>query len=96
MMRNGQRYSVGVRKPDGSIAVMEDTYISMTDKHPFLKAPLIRGVFSFVDSMVAPLSLINALLVALAQKLGKDVSNTFAELEDIWNTYGVFGKVDDE
>ncbi len=52
MMRNGQRYSVGVRKPDGSIAVMEDTYISMTDKHPFLKAPLIRGVFSFVDSMV--------------------------------------------
>lgn len=52
MMRNGQRYSVGVRKPDGSIAVMEDRYISMTDKHPFLKAPLIRGVFSFVDSMV--------------------------------------------
>ena len=53
-------------------------------------------MISFVDSMVAPLSLINALLVALAQKLGKDVSNTFAELEDIWNTYGVFGKVDDE
>ncbi len=52
MMRNGQRYSVGVRKPDGSIGVMEDTYLSMTDKHPFLKAPLIRGVFSFVDSMV--------------------------------------------
>ena len=53
-------------------------------------------MISFVDSMVAPLSLINALLVSLAQKLGKDVSNTFAELEDIWNTYGVFGKVDDE
>ena len=53
-------------------------------------------MISFVDSMVAPLSLINALLVSLAQKLGKDVSNTFAELENIWNTYGVFGKVDDE
>ena len=52
MMRNGKRYSVGVRKPDGSIAVMEDEYISMTDKYPILKAPLIRGVFSFVDSMV--------------------------------------------
>lgn len=52
MMRNGQRYSVGVRKQDGSIAVMEDRYISMTDRYPFLKAPLIRGVFSFVDSLV--------------------------------------------
>ena len=51
---------------------------------------------SFVDSLAAPLSVINALLVALAQKLGKEVSNTFADLEDIWNTYGVFGKVDDE
>nr|WP_326184047.1 MurR/RpiR family transcriptional regulator [uncultured Oscillibacter sp.] len=53
-------------------------------------------MISFVDSMVAPLSLINALLVALAYRLGTDVSATFAELEDIWNAYGVFGKMDDE
>ena len=53
-------------------------------------------MISFVDSMVAPLSLINALLVALAQRMGTDVSTTFAELEDIWNEYGVFGKLDDE
>ena len=53
-------------------------------------------MISFVDSMVAPLSLINALLVALAQRMGTDVSTTFAELEDIWNEYGVFGKMDDE
>lgn len=53
-------------------------------------------MISFVDSMVAPLSLINALLVALSNRAGADVSTTFAELEDIWNTYGVFGKMDDE
>lgn len=53
-------------------------------------------MISFVDSMVAPLSIINALLVALAYRLGTDVSATFSELEDIWNKYGVFGKVDDE
>ncbi|ETP73585.1 putative metal-dependent enzyme [Lachnospiraceae bacterium JC7] len=52
MMRNGAKYSVGVRKPDGTIEVMEDTYISMTDKYPICKAPFIRGIFSFVDSMV--------------------------------------------
>ncbi len=53
-------------------------------------------MISFVDSMVAPLSLINALLVALASRRGEDLSATFAELEDIWNEYGVFGKMDDE
>lgn len=53
-------------------------------------------MISFVDSMVAPLSLINALLVALANRRGEDVPATFAELEDIWNEYGVFGKMDDE
>ena len=53
-------------------------------------------MISFVDSMVAPLSLINALLVALAHRMGTDVSTTFAELENIWNEYGVFGKMDDE
>ena len=53
-------------------------------------------MISFVDSMVAPLSIINALLVALAGRMGADVSKTFGELEDIWNEYGVFGKIDDE
>ena len=53
-------------------------------------------MISFVDSMVAPLSSLNALLVALAQHMRTDVSTTFEELEDIWNEYGVFGKMDDE
>ena len=53
-------------------------------------------MISFVDSMVAPLSLINALVVALAGRLGRDAAATFSQLESIWNEYGVFGKVDDE
>lgn len=53
-------------------------------------------MLSFVDSMVAPLSILNALLVALAHRLGADVSTIFGELEDIWDAYSVFGKMDDE
>ena len=53
-------------------------------------------MISFVDSMVAPLSLINALLIAVGRRMGTDVARTFADLEDIWNKYGVFGKMDDE
>ena len=53
-------------------------------------------MISFVDSMVAPMSAINALLVGLGFRLGKDVSATFSDLEDIWDKYGVFGRSDDE
>ena len=40
--------------------------------------------------------MINALLIAIGVRLGTDAAKTFAELEDIWNTYDVFGKTDDE
>lgn len=48
---------------------------------------------SFVDSLVAPLSLINALIVAIGQKKYGQVAETFAELERIWDEYGVYEKV---
>ena len=52
MMKNGRNYSVGVRKPDGSIEVKKAEYVSLTERYPVLRLPLIRGVFSFADSMV--------------------------------------------
>ncbi len=52
MMKNAESYAVGVRKPDGTIFVKEDRYISLTDRYPFLKVPFVRGIFSFADSMV--------------------------------------------
>ena len=52
MMRNGGKYSVAVRKADGEIAVgVQDYHSSLPWKAP-LKIPFIRGIFSFVDSLV--------------------------------------------
>ena len=51
MMKNGEKYSVAVRKPSGEIDVMESEYLSLTDKYPFLKLPFLRGIISFYDSM---------------------------------------------
>ena len=45
---------------------------------------------SFVDSFAAPLSLINALIVALGQRRRHEVSEYFREMEDIWNKYDVY------
>ena len=48
---------------------------------------------SFVDSLVAPLSLVNALLVEVSRKKNEDLSKTFQTLEKIWEEYGVYEKV---
>ena len=79
------------------------TIIAMTDNdlspiYQMSEAALLAPceMISFVDSMAAPVSVINALLLALANRVGADVSATFEELEDIWNEYSVFGKMDDE
>ncbi len=43
-----------------------------------------------VDSLVAPLSMINALIVATVLKMGDEVKQTFGMLEDIWQDYDVY------
>ena len=50
---------------------------------------------SFVDSLVGPLSLINALIVTIAIIKKEDVAKTLATLERIWDEYGVYEKIDD-
>ena len=46
---------------------------------------------SIVDSLVAPLSVINALIVSLCMKKQREVAGTLEELEDLWEEYQVFG-----
>ena len=52
MMKNGDDYATAVRKPDGTIEVKKDTYVSLTEKVKILSLPFIRGIFNFADSMV--------------------------------------------
>ena len=52
MMRNGSKYSVAVRKPDGEIVVDVKDYKSVIPWKTPLKIPFIRGIFNFVDSLV--------------------------------------------
>lgn len=51
-------------------------------------------IASFVDSLVAPLSLINALIVAVGRKKNEDLARTFATLEKIWDEYDVYEKAE--
>ena len=51
---------------------------------------------SLVDSLVAPLSVVNALIVAIAAKREQELSRTFANLEKIWDEYDVYEKQVDQ
>ncbi|PPK78387.1 uncharacterized protein YqhQ [Lacrimispora xylanisolvens] len=52
MMKNRDEYATAVRKPDGTIEVKKDTYISMGEKVKLFSLPFFRGIFSFADSMI--------------------------------------------
>ena len=49
-------------------------------------------MISLVDSLVAPMSVVNALIVALASRREAELSKTFDELEHIWEEYHVYEK----
>ena len=51
-------------------------------------------MISFADSLVAPLSIINALIAAVGRKRSNEVTATFERLERIWDEYQVYEKVE--
>lgn len=59
MMRNKDKYSVAVRKPDNEIEVIVKESKLLTEKHKWLNIPIVRGVCSFIDSLVTGVSIIN-------------------------------------
>ena len=76
------------------------TTIAITDSESSPLVPISRytltarsDMASFVDSLVAPLSLVNALLVAVSQRKNEDLAHTFHTLEEVWEEYNVYEKV---
>lgn len=53
-------------------------------------------MISFVDSMAPPVSLLNALIVAVGKQKSAETAETFAEMERVWSRYEIFGYEDDE
>lgn len=51
MMKNGPKYAVTVRKPNGDIEIKVEEYKSWVKWEKLTKIPFVRGVFNFIDSM---------------------------------------------
>lgn len=76
--------------------------IAITDSGTAPIAPLANHVLvarsnmaSFMDSLAAPLSLINALVVEATLEKRDEVADTFAELEGMWAKYDVYERAED-
>ena len=96
------RYSTATVKGAEFCRSVGATVIGLTDTR---LSPLARNcdclllcksdMVSLVDSLVAPMSVVNALIVALASKRERELSKTFNALEKVWGEYNVYEKQDD-
>jgi DNA-binding MurR/RpiR family transcriptional regulator len=73
--------------------------VALTDSHSSPIAELADQLLiaqsdmaSFVDSLVAPLSIINAMIVAVSRKKQDELTERLRVLEEIWDTYDVYDK----
>jgi DNA-binding MurR/RpiR family transcriptional regulator len=48
---------------------------------------------SYMDSLVAPISLINAMIVEITSRREKQIRQRFDKLEDIWQEYAIYEKI---
>ncbi len=91
------RYSMQTLKAVEFASNRNAKVITLTDSEHspmnlYSSCKLIAGsdMASIVDSLVAPLSVINALIVALCMKKQKEVAGTLEMLEKIWDEYQVY------
>ncbi|MCD7835575.1 MAG: DUF1385 domain-containing protein [Lachnospiraceae bacterium] len=59
MMKNGEKYAVAVRKPDGNIVVEPENYQGILHEAGIKNIPFIRGIFNFLDSLILGMKALN-------------------------------------
>ena len=84
------------RKQGADVVAITDGQMSPLYRMATVSLLVRSDMISFVDSMAAPLSLLNALIVAVGRQKNEEVSGTFSQLENDWSKYNIFGKTEDE
>jgi len=83
-------------KQGSKVIAVTDSYLSPLTEYATHTIIARSDMASFVDSLVAPLSVINALIVAIVMRKKEEVFKTFNDLEQIWDEYQVYEKYHDE
>ena len=79
MMRNGGKYAVAVRTVDGKIAVKNEEFRSLAGNAAIQKIPIVRGVISFIDSLVLGMSSLMYSAEFFAEETPKELEERLAD-----------------
>ena len=80
------------RSTGATVIGLTDTRLSPLGQNADHVLVAKSDMVSLVDSLVAPLSVINAMIVAIASKRERELTSTFNALERIWDQYNVYEK----
>lgn len=78
------------KRTGAKVIALTDSDIAPITAYADIKLFARSDMASFVDSLVAPLSIINALIVAVSRNNRETLQSTFNELEEIWEEYDVY------
>lgn len=80
------------REQGATVIALTDSALSPLASHADHLLTAESDMVSFVDSLVAPLSVLNAVMVALAKKKQAEIAARFDRLERLWDEYDVYDK----
>ena len=83
-----------VCKQGAAVIAITDNYASPIAKYADYCLLARSDMASFVDSLVAPLSVINALIVAIGMKRKEQIRSTLEKLEKLWEEYQIYESYD--
>ena len=80
------------KKQGATVICITDNVNSPVVKYSDYCLTARSGMESFADSLVAPMSVINAFIAAVGIKKKNEVKDVFEKLETIWDEYEVYSK----
>lgn len=91
------RYTTGIvkateyaRRTGAGVITITDSMSSPLVPHSDVSLIAKSEMASFVDSLVAPMSIINAMIAYIGKKKHTEVSETLEKLEQVWKDYDVY------
>lgn len=88
-MVNSVRYA---RQKNAKVVVFTDSVVSPLAEYANCLLTAQSDMASFMDSLVAPLSIINAIIIEITNRREKEITERFDALEKLWDEYEVYAK----
>ena len=86
-------HAVEFAKDSGAdVLVFTDSKISPLAEHATYLLTAQSDMASYMDSLIAPMSIINAIVVEITSRKEREIRQRFDRLEQVWDEYGVYAK----